>query len=89
MVVSQCRIFEACSTITKEEQGTRHTQYDILAGSSLLIDMNEDKLSLNQEHLNHTQNSKLKFTFSKKKKVDVTLHSSKVTDHSFTFVQLM
>ena len=48
----------------------------------------EDKFFANQVQFTHTQNSLLKFTFLRKKKVAVTLHSSMVTDHNSISEQL-
>ena len=51
-------------------------------------DIQRGQVLLNQVQLHHTQNSKLKFMFYQKKKVDVILHSSLTTVHSSTSVQL-
>jgi translation elongation factor EF-Tu-like GTPase len=51
-------------------------------------DVERGQVLLNQEQLSLTKNSKLKLIFLLKKKVDVILHSSTVTVHSFTSEQL-
>ena len=48
----------------------------------------EVKFFANHVQFTHTQNSQLKFTFLRKKKVAVTLHSSMVTDHNSISEQL-